>query len=222
MDTNTKKSESAGTGGNKPSVNAPEPPKTVDGKKVAKEIFSWVRVVLFALLLTILIRRFVIVNAEVPSSSMVSLIDPGDRLIGFRLSYLFSEPKRFDVVIFWYPVDRSEKFIKRVIGLPGETVTIRDGEIYIDDSETPLEEDYLPEEWVVKNDGLIYEVPEDCYFLLGDNRNVSMDARYWAEEAMRVGLTTDPVEAEKYTFVNKKDILGKAIFKYYPRLEGLS
>ena len=221
MDTNTKKPDETRKGAEDISAGSKEPSRTVDGKKVAKEIFSWVRVVVVALLLTIVIRRFVIVNAEVPTSSMVSLIDPGDRLIGFRLSYLFSEPKRFDVVIFWYPVDRTEKFIKRVIGLPGETVTIREGKIYIDDSETPLEEDYLPEEWVVRNDGMIYDVPEDCYFLLGDNRNVSMDARYWAEEAIKEGLTTDPAEAEEYTFVNKKDILGKALFKYYPRLEGL-
>ena len=202
-------------------TNTKDTSRQITGKKVAKEIFSWVKVVVIALLLTIVIRRFVIVNAEVPTSSMVSLIDPGDRLIGFRLSYLFSDPKRFDVVIFRYPVDPSEKFIKRVIGLPGETVTIREGRIYIDDSEMPLEEDYLPEEWVVRNDGLVYEVPEDSFFLLGDNRNVSLDARFWAEEAVKEGLAETEEEAAGYTFVSKKDILGKALFKYYPHLEGL-
>ena len=191
-------------------------------KAVAKEIMSWVWVVLLAFLATIIIRKFVIVNAEVPTGSMVSLIDPGDRLIGFRLSYLFKDPQRFDVVIFKYPVDPNEKFIKRVIGLPGETVTIRDAKIYIDDSTVPLDEPYLPERWTEQNDGLIYEVPEDSYFLLGDNRNVSLDARYWANEAIEAGLTEDWEVAEEYTFVPKKDILGKAIFKYYPKFEVLS
>ncbi|MBQ4293743.1 MAG: signal peptidase I [Lachnospiraceae bacterium] len=191
-------------------------------KAVAKEIMSWVWVVLLAFLATIIIRKFVIVNAEVPTGSMVSLIDPGDRLIGFRLSYLFKDPQRFDVVIFKYPVDPNEKFIKRVIGLPGETVTIRDAKIYIDDSAVPLDEPYLPERWTEQNDGLIYEVPEDSYFLLGDNRNVSLDARYWANEAIEAGLTEDWEVAEEYTFVPKKDILGKAIFKYYPKFEVLS
>ncbi|MBQ7506103.1 MAG: signal peptidase I [Lachnospiraceae bacterium] len=191
-------------------------------KAVAKEIMSWVWVVLLAFLATIIIRKFVIVNAEVPTGSMVSLIDPGDRLIGFRLSYLFKEPQRFDVVIFKYPVDPNEKFIKRVIGLPGETVTIRDAKIYIDDSAVPLDEPYLPERWTEQNDGLIYEVPEDSYFLLGDNRNVSLDARYWANEAIEAGLTEDWEVAEEYTFVPKKDILGKAIFKYYPKFEVLN
>ncbi len=190
-------------------------------KAIAKEIFSWVRVIVIALLLTVVIRKFIIVNAEVPSSSMVSLIYPGDRLIGFRLSYLFSDPKRFDVVIFRYPVDPEEKFIKRVIGLPGEKVAIEDGKIYINDSATPLDEPYLPEEWLVGNDGMIYEVPENSYFLLGDNRNISLDARYWAEEAMDEGLVDNWDDAEAYTFVPKSEILGKAIFKYYPKLEGL-
>lgn len=181
-----------------------------------KEIWEWIKVILFAVLLTVCIKTFVIVNAEVPTSSMVSLIDPGDRLVGFRLSYLFSDPERGDVVIFRYPVNPREKFIKRVIGLPGETVEIRDGEIFINGSDTPLVEDYLPEQWVVANDGYYYEVPEDSYFVLGDNRNHSMDARFWPEEALRKGLAMTAEEAYSYSFVDRKQILGKAIFKYYP------
>ena len=190
-------------------------------KEILKEVFSWIRVIAIALILSIVIRQFVIVNAKVPTPSMVSLIYPGDKLIGFRLSYLFEGPKRFDIVIFRYPVDPEEKFIKRVIGLPGEKVTIREGKIYINDSETPLDEPYLPEPWVNTNDGLIYEVPEDCYFLMGDNRNVSLDARFWAEEAIKEGIATTAEEADTYTFVPRKEILGKAIFKYYPKLEAL-
>lgn len=186
---------------------------------IKKEVWDWIKVILVALALTFVLKHFVIVNAEVPTSSMVSLIDPGDRLIGFRLSYLFSDPKRGDVVIFEYPVDESQKFIKRVIGLPGETVEIRDAKIYINGSSEPLEEDYLPEEWTVLNDGLYYEVPEDSYFLLGDNRNRSMDARYWAGEAVSKGIAVDEADASHYTFVEDDKILGKAIFKYYPKFQ---
>ncbi|MBQ6441928.1 MAG: signal peptidase I [Lachnospiraceae bacterium] len=187
-----------------------------------KEIWEWIKVILIAVLITVCLKTFVIVNAEVPTSSMVSLIDPGDRLVGFRLSYLFSDPERGDVVIFKYPVNPREKFIKRVIGLPGETVEIRDGEIFIDGSDTPLVEDYLPEQWVVANDGIVYEVPEDSYLVLGDNRNHSLDARFWPEEALRKGVAATPEEAAAYSFVNRKQILGKAIFKYYPHIARLS
>lgn len=186
---------------------------------IKREVRDWILVILFAVAATLVIKNFILVNAGVPTASMVSLIDPGDRLIGFRLAYAFDEPKRGDVVIFRYPIDESQKFIKRVIGLPGETVEIREGKIYIDSDPTPLEEDYLPEEWVVNNDGLFYKVPPDSYFVLGDNRNISKDARYWAGEALSLGLASTPEEAEKYTFVTNDQLMGKAIFKYYPHFK---
>jgi signal peptidase I len=74
-----------------------------------------------------------------------------DRLIGARFSYWFSEPERGDIVIFHYPVDEKKIYIKRIIGLPGETVRLDDGLIYIDDSEEPLKEGYLKEKWEVLN-----------------------------------------------------------------------
>lgn len=187
-----------------------------------KELLSWLEIVVAAILLSLFLTRVVLVNALVPSSSMESLISPGDRLFGNRLTYKWKDPERFDVVIFKYPVDEDENYIKRVIGLPGETVTIEDARIYIDDSETPLEENYLPEEWLVENDGYVFEVPEDCYLMLGDNRNVSEDARYWAEQAYTDGLA-DSVEAgEAYTYVHRDKILGKAIFTYWPHFQLLS
>lgn len=186
---------------------------------IKREIRDWILVIVFAVAATLFIKNFILVNAGVPTSSMVSLIDPGDRLIGFRLAYTFDGPERGDVVIFRYPIDEDQKFIKRVIGLPGESVEIREGKIYIDDNPEPLVEDYLPEEWVVNNDGLYYEVPENAYFVLGDNRNISKDARYWASEALSLGLASTPEEAEKYTYVTDKQLMGKAIFKYYPHFE---
>ncbi|MGN0484528.1 MAG: signal peptidase I [Lachnospiraceae bacterium] len=180
-----------------------------------KEIFSWVRFLVIVFVISLFINKCVIVNAEVPTSSMENLIKPGDRLIGNRLAYITKNPKRLDVVIFKYPVDEDTNFIKRIIGLPGETVRISDGKIYINDSEEPLEETYLKEEWTVENDGYEFHVPENCYLMLGDNRNVSLDARYWADEALGNGKASTQEEAENFQYVSKDKILGKAEFKYW-------
>lgn len=187
-----------------------------------KELLSWVEIIVAAVLISLFLTKVVLVNALVPSSSMETLISPGDRLFGNRLAYKFGDPERFDVVIFKYPVDEEENYIKRIIGLPGETVTIEDAKIYINDSETPLEEDYLPEEWIIENDGYVFEVPENCYLMLGDNRNVSEDARYWAEEAYANDLADSVEDGASYTYVSRDKILGKAVFTYWPHFQLLS
>lgn len=124
---------------------------------------------------------------------------PGDRLIGNRLAYRSKSPERGDIVIFRYPDNEEELYVKRVIGLPGETVDIRDGYIYIDGADTPLDEDYLKEDWTVATGNYHFVVPEDSYLMLGDNRNDSWDARYW----------TNP-------YVREDKILGKAAVIYWP------
>lgn len=187
-----------------------------------KELLSWLEIIVVAVLLSLFLTRVVLVNALVPSSSMETLISPGDRLFGNRLTYKFKDPERFDVVIFKYPVDEEENYIKRIIGLPGDMVTIEDAKVYINDSKTPLEENYLPEAWVVENDGYVFEVPEDCYLMLGDNRNVSEDARYWAETAYEQGLADSVEDGESYTYVSRDKILGKAMFTYWPHFQLLS
>ena len=89
----------------------------------------------------------------------------------------FSDPQRFDIIIFRYPDDERQLFIKRIIGLPGETVEIRDGKIYLNGSDEPLE-DVQTKETMVGSFGP-YTVPENSYFVMGDNRNDSKDSRYW-------------------------------------------
>lgn len=168
--------------------------------KVAKELLSYIEIIMISLLIALFLVNFVIINARIPSNSMLNGIAEGDRLIGFRLSYLFSDPKRGDVVIFKNPDDESETFIKRVIGTPGDKVEIKAGILYINDE--VIQEDYIREPMWEEDYGP-YFVPNDCYFMLGDNRNYSKDSRKW---------TTTP-------FVAKKKILGKAIFKYYDSIE---
>lgn len=182
-----------------------------------KEVVSWVRMFVIVIAVVFVLTQFVIINVRVPSGSMENTIMTKDRLIGFRFSYWFDEPQRGDIILFSYPVDEKQTYIKRVIGLPGETVEIRDGKIYIDGSSEPLEEDYLKETWTWENDGYTFKVPEGCYFVLGDNRNDSEYGRFWAQIALNEGKASTPEEAEPYSYVKKDEIKGKAIFKYYSK-----
>ena len=170
---------------------------TEEKTSVGKELFQWVLVIIGAVILAFLIDTFVIVNAQIPSGSMENTIMTGDRVFGNRLAYKFSDPKRFDIIIFKYPDDESQLFIKRIIGLPGETVEIHDGNIYINGSDTPLEDVDIKEP--MEGSFGPYTVPEGCYFVMGNNRNNSRDSRYWEN-----------------TFVSEDEILGKAVFRYWP------
>ena len=175
-----------------------------------REIFSWIKIFIIAVVIAFVVNNCIIMNANVPSGSMKNTIQEKDRMIGLRTAYWFSDPKRGDIVIFENP-DYYEKgslasdkyFVKRVIGLPGDKVVIRDAKIYINDSKTPLDEPYLPEEWTEMNgstEELEYNVPEGCYFVMGDNRNSSNDARYWIN-----------------TYVKRDKIIAKAEFKYWSK-----
>ncbi len=161
------------------------------------ELIQWSIVIISAVVLAVLINSFVIVNAQIPSGSMENTIMTGDRVFGNRLAYAFSNPKRFDIIIFRYPDDESQLFIKRIIGLPGETVEIRDGNIYLNGSDEPLEDVAIKEP--MEGSFGPYTVPKGSYFVMGDNRNNSRDSRYW-----------------EHTFVSMDEILGKAVFRYWP------
>lgn len=164
-----------------------------------REALSWCMTFVVAIVLALLLKNYIIINATVPTGSMEHTIEPGDDLFGLRVAYNFTEPKRGDIIIFKFPDDESEKYVKRIIGLPGEKVTIKEAKVYINDSEVPLDEDYLKEKWVLATGPFEFDVPEDCYFVMGDNRNDSYDARYWDN-----------------TYVTKDEIIGKAYMIYYP------
>lgn len=176
--------------------------KPFKGKSLWKELWEYVKMILFVVIVVLIVDNFLLINVVIPSESMEETIMTGDRIFGNRLAYLFEEPERFDIVIFKYPDDESQRFIKRVIGLPGETVEIREGKVYIDGSETPLDDSFTPETPV--GDYGPYTVPEGCYFMLGDNRNNSKDSRMWDNP-----------------YVKKEKILGKAVLRYFPGIEVL-
>ena len=162
-----------------------------------KEIISWLQIIVAAVVIALVLNNFVIANSRVPTGSMENTIMSRSRVIGSRLAYLKDDPQRGDIVIFHYPDDESIYYVKRVIGLPGETVMIEDGKVYINGSDTPLDEPYLAEP--MEGSYGPYTVPEGCYFMLGDNRNNSRDARFWENK-----------------YVKKDKIIAKVLFCYYP------
>lgn len=168
-------------------------------KDVKSEILSWLTTLFVAVLIAMVCRRYVLLNATVLTGSMEHTIMTDERLIGSRLSYLFGGPERGDIVFFYYPDNERERYVKRVIGLPGEHVSIREGKIYINDATEPIEEPYLKEEWINGTGPFEFHVPEDSYLMLGDNRNNSHDSRFWFKP-----------------YVAKDKIIGKAYFVYYP------
>ena len=188
-------------------------------KAIIREILSWIMTIAVAFLIALFLNKFIIVNANVPTGSMENTIQPGDRLIGNRLAYLKDDPQRGDIIIFKYPVDESEIYIKRVIGLSGEKIEIKDAKVYINGE--LLNESYLKEEWVVACDGLSLQIPDDCYFVMGDNRNNSADSRYWPSEAVNSGLaeSIDDAVNKYYSYVRREKIMGKAMFRYFPRIK---
>ena len=170
-------------------------------KFIVSEAFSFIKIVIFAAIIALLYTNFIIINAEVPSGSMRDTIWEGDRLFGFRLAYKFSEPKRGDVIIFKYPDNESENYVKRVIGLPNEIVQIKEGHVYINGDE--LDEPYIKEYIYDDGETHAYIVPDGCYFMLGDNRNNSKDSRYWTN-----------------TYVKKEKIIAKVLIRYYSGEKG--
>lgn len=165
---------------------------------VLYELLGYIKLLAIAIVVALLVNRFIIVNAEVPTGSMNNTIMEGDRLIGFRLAYFFSNPKRGDIIIFKYPDDETQNYVKRVIGVPYDTVEVKNGVVYVNNS--ALDEPYLKEP--MRGNFGPYILGEDQYFVMGDNRNDSKDSRYWIN-----------------TYVNSSQIIAKAVFKYYNHFE---
>ena len=171
-----------------------------DGEKnIVKELFGWVLYLLVVVGLTYLILTYVGQRTRVSGHSMETTLSSGDNLIVDKLSYRFKDPRRFDIIVFPYKYEDNTYYIKRIIGLQGETVQVVDGYAYIDGE--LLETDVYGAE-VMESSGIADEpltLGENEYFVLGDNRNHSSDSR-----DPSVGILT------------RKDLLGKAWIRIFP------
>jgi len=164
------------------SANTEIPPKplyTIKKKRVKKfdakkEILDWVKAIGIAVILTLLIRTFVFVVVTVDGPSMQPTLQDEERLIVTRYDYYLHEPERGDIVICRFNNEYfPDRYVKRVIGLPGETIEVTDGITYING--VALVETYIQAPPI--DDFPATLIPEDCYFVMGDNRNDSTDSR---------------------------------------------
>lgn len=167
-----------------------------------KEILDFFLPMVIAVIIALLLKNFVFANAVVPTGSMLNTIQEQDRVIASRLTYKFKDPERYDIIIFVPPDYPDEYYVKRLIGLPGEKIDILDGKVYVtktDGKMIELEDDFVSPENKDTYNGS-FEVPEDSYFFMGDNRDNSVDSRYW--------ITSH--------YVHRDELVGKVLFRYYP------
>lgn len=184
-------------------------------KKIVKKksvIREWVESILVAFVLAMVVRTFVVQAFKIPTGSMRPTLLEGDLILVNKFIYgakvpftkisfpVFRQPRRGDVIVFVYPEDHKKDFIKRLIGLPGDTVEIKNGTVYIND--LPLLDPVFSSRYYYNRgdfgvEGQKISVPMDNYFVLGDNSASSKDSRYWG-------------------FVPRDNILGDAMVIYWP------
>lgn len=163
---------------------------------VKKEVFEWVKSIALAIIIAIIIKTFVFDTTYVLGYSMYPTLNEKDRLFTNKIIYLLDEPERGDVVILDAPDDPDKDYIKRVIGIEGDIVEIKEGAVYL--NQDKIDEGYI-ENGIDTLNELKIEVPKNEVFLLGDNRNEgsSKDSRYFGT-------------------VNIDNVHGKAFFRYFP------
>jgi signal peptidase I len=159
------------------------------------EIRVWTRDLLIAIGLALVIIVFLYQPVKVEGTSMAPLLSDQERIFINKFVYRFEPIERGDVVVFWYPLDRTKSFIKRIVGLGGETVEIRQGQVYVNGVVVP--EPYVPPQYEDLSDFGPVRVPKDSYFVMGDHRISSNDSRVFGPVASRY-------------------IYGRAVFAYWP------
>ena len=174
-------------GGNKP---AEQPPAHVRGV-----MHSWLRDLVISVVVSAIIIIFLYQPVRVEGTSMLPVLEDQDRLFINKLAYRVGEIHRGDVVVFLYPHDHEKSYIKRVIALPGDTLRIDHGQVYVNDAR--VEESYVPRQFADDRSQPEMTVPKHEYFVMGDHRSVSSDSRDFG-----------PVDREL--------IYGKAAFVYWP------
>ena len=169
--------------------------KPVGGQTLKGEIRVWTRDLLIAIGLALVIIVFLYQPVKVEGTSMAPLLSDQERIFINKFVYRFEPIARGDVVVFWYPLDRSKSFIKRIIALPGEVVQIRSGIVYVDGVQ--LSEPYVPPQYEDLSDYGPVRIPRDMYFVMGDHRISSNDSRVFGP-------------------VPSRFIYGRAVFAYWP------
>ncbi len=170
--------------------------------RIARKAKEWLKDLAIALIIALVIRAFFIQAFRIPSESMVPTLLVGDHLLVEKITYRFREPKRGEIIVFKFPLDESKDYIKRVIGLPGDTIEVRGKEVYINGRhiEEPyavhLDPNVIPKEISPRDFFGPVKVPKDSYFVMGDNRDNSFDSRFWG-------------------FVPRRNIVGKALIIYF-------
>ncbi len=164
--------------------------------KVKKELREWIVSFVVALVLVIIIRSYLFTIIRVDGPSMSDTLLDGDGLFVNVLDMKLNSPERFDVVICRYP-NRDDQYVKRVIGLPGDTLSVRGGVLYINDQ--PIEEPFLSDSRTVRFDKASnsfgpVKIPEGCYYVMGDNRDDSNDSR-------NVGMITEDMVIGKVEYI---------------------
>lgn len=166
---------------------------------IIRELLGWIVYIIIIIALTYLIVTYIGQRTSVQGSSMETTLSDGDNLIVDKISYRFRDPSRYDIIVFPYQYEEDTYYIKRIIGLPGETVQVKDGAVYINDE--LLESDIYGRE-PMNDPGIAAEpitLGEDEYFVLGDNRNNSSDSR-----SPSVGV------------LHREDLIGRAWVRIYP------
>jgi signal peptidase I len=151
-----------------------------------------------AAIVLILLVNYVVSPVKIKGRSMYPVLKDKERILISKLNLNKEHIKRFDIIVFTNPREKGKRFIKRIIGLPGETITIKNGEVYINSRK--IEQVFISQEMSDNFQAVNMkprEIPEDFYFLIGDNRQISRDSR-------------------TYGVVHRDNILGKAIFRYWP------
>lgn len=165
-----------------------------------QSVWENVKIVLIALVLSVIIRAFIAEPRYIPSDSMFPTLATGDRLVVEKISYHFHAPERGDIIVFEPPIQlqlqgyqKDQAFIKRIIGKPGQQIKVQEGIVYVDNQ--PLEEDYILQPPYYNL--LPVTVPAGELFVMGDNRNNSNDSHIWG-------------------FLPQENIIGKAVWRFWP------
>lgn len=187
---------------NKDNNTGTEETDTQEAEQPVKKKDGFFDSLIVAVVIALFIKTFLIQTYTIPSGSMLDTLLVGDYIIVNRLAYTLDDPARGDVIVFEYPVEPAKSFIKRTIGLPGDRIAVRDKQLYINGE--LYEEDYkqlkdssnFPANLTARDNIEEFTVPEGKYFMLGDNRDASYDARFWG-------------------FISKDMIKGKAVLIYW-------